>query len=154
VAAYFFDSSALVKRYVNEIGTAWVINHFRPSANNLIYVARITHTEVISALSRRMRGGSLSASQTTKAIARFRRQFDFHFYTIEVTHDVVISASALSEKYFLRAYDAVQLAVALEINTVRLTVVSTALVLISADDALNTAAIAEGLTVDNPNCHP
>jgi predicted nucleic acid-binding protein len=30
---YYFDSSALVKRYVNEIGSAWVQNITAPRAN-------------------------------------------------------------------------------------------------------------------------
>ena len=49
---YFFDSSAAVKRYVAETGTAWVINLFKPSAKNIIYVAQITGVETVLAISR------------------------------------------------------------------------------------------------------
>ena len=42
MAAYFLDASALVKRYVTEIGTAWVAGLLDPLARNRLYVARIT----------------------------------------------------------------------------------------------------------------
>jgi len=38
---YFFDSSGLLKRYVNESGTIWVNNLTDPKAKNTLYVARI-----------------------------------------------------------------------------------------------------------------
>jgi predicted nucleic acid-binding protein len=42
VNAYFLDSSALVKRYVPEIGSAWVQAISVPATGNLIIIARIT----------------------------------------------------------------------------------------------------------------
>lgn len=53
MAAYFFDSSATVKRFAKEKGTNFVLDVMRPSAKNLIYAARITEVEVCAALSRR-----------------------------------------------------------------------------------------------------
>ena len=41
MAVYFFDSSALVKRYVQETGTAWVLGICNPTANAPLYIARI-----------------------------------------------------------------------------------------------------------------
>lgn len=73
MAAHFLDSSSLVKRYAQETGTAWVFSLFRRSAKNRLYLAHITGVEVVAALTRRMRVGSLSASATTKAITRFER---------------------------------------------------------------------------------
>lgn len=155
MAAYFFDSSALVKRYVREVGTAWVINHFQPSANHTIYVARITHVEVISALTRKTRAGTLLPDEFTKAVSRFRRNFQRRFFTIDITTQLIEEASSMTEKYALRGYDAVQLAAALRANRVRLSTPSASLLIfISADITLNAAAIAEGLTVDNPKNHP
>jgi uncharacterized protein len=54
----------------------------------------------------------------------------------------------------LRAYDAVQLAAVLEVNDDRVAVGLSSVTLISADTALNAAAAAEGLAVDDPNAHP
>ena len=47
-----------------------------------------------------------------------------------------------------------QLAVALEVNRSHQADGFGPITLISADRDLNTAAIAEGLTVDDPNSHP
>jgi predicted nucleic acid-binding protein len=59
MAAYFFDSSALVKRYVREPGTTWVIQLLDPTAGNKIHVARITGAEVVSAITRNGVAGNL-----------------------------------------------------------------------------------------------
>ena len=45
MAVYFFDSSALVKRYVQETGTAWVVGVLDPTAGNDLYMARIAGAE-------------------------------------------------------------------------------------------------------------
>lgn len=154
MAAYFFDSSALAKRYIRETGTAWVIGLFKPAAANRIYVARLASVEVISALTRRARAGTLGPDAAVKACARFRRSFVGRFRTVEINESLLDRATALAETYALRAYDAVQLAAALNANDGRLAAGATMLTLISADNALNDAAVAEGLVVDNPNDHP
>jgi uncharacterized protein len=56
MAAYFFDSSALVKRHVSELGSAWVRSLTRLNAKHTIYIARITAVEITSAITRRQRG--------------------------------------------------------------------------------------------------
>lgn len=154
MAVIFFDSSALVKRYAREAGTAWVISLFKPIRAHRVYVARLTSVEVVSALSRRVRAGSISAVAAAKAATRFRRAFIGKFRTVDINEVLIDRAAALAEKHVLRAYDAVQLAAALTVNDGRLATGATPLTLISADDALNAAAVAEGLTVDNPNQHP
>jgi hypothetical protein len=60
----------------------------------------------------------------------------------------------LAERHALRGYDAVQLAAALELQTVLTASGLPALTLVSADAELNAAAAAEGLTVEDPNLHP
>ncbi len=54
------DSSALVKRYVQEVGTSWVRSLTHRGTANQIYLVRITAVEVTSAVARRRRGLSLS----------------------------------------------------------------------------------------------
>jgi predicted nucleic acid-binding protein len=53
VTAYFIDSSALVKRYAMETGSAWVERLTDPRTGNRVYVAAITHVEVVSAIARK-----------------------------------------------------------------------------------------------------
>ena len=55
MAVYFFDTSALVKRYVHETGSAWVGQVTDPKSGNKIYITRITGVEVVSALMKKAR---------------------------------------------------------------------------------------------------
>jgi predicted nucleic acid-binding protein len=154
MTAYYFDSSAIIKRYLVEVGSTWVTSVADLAAGNEIYVARITFVEVISAVTRKSRGSGLSAAGATKAIADFRHDFANEYSLIEQTPELIEWAGDLAEVHALRAYDAVQLASVLEINANMKAARSSAVMLASADGALNTAAIAEGLAVDDPNTHP
>jgi hypothetical protein len=60
---------------------------------------------------------------------------------------------ALAETHAIRGYDAVQLAAAVEVRAASLAA-GTTMTLISADLSLNTAAVAEGVSVEDPNLHP
>lgn len=62
MAIYFIDSSALVKRYVSETGSVWVLGLFNPTLNHEVFVAAITGVEIVAAITRRARGGSISAT--------------------------------------------------------------------------------------------
>ena len=82
---FFFDSTAIVKRYVNEPGSLWVRQILRPAAQNSIHVARITGIEVISALVRRGRAGSLSPASLGSVVARFRHEFANDYGLVAIT---------------------------------------------------------------------
>jgi hypothetical protein len=73
---------------------------------------------------------------------------------IETTPNIIQKAMALAKSHTLRGYDAVQLATALQANQDRISIGGAPLAFISADNHLNSAAAAEGLSVDNPNNHP
>ncbi len=51
---FFFDSSALIKRYVTEKGTSWV-RESSTNHGNRVFAAQITAVEIVSALARRNR---------------------------------------------------------------------------------------------------
>lgn len=72
MSAYFFESSAFVKRFAPERGGSFVLNLLRPSAVNRFYAARITEVEVCAALVRRQRGKTLSPDQAAKGLRRLR----------------------------------------------------------------------------------
>jgi predicted nucleic acid-binding protein len=154
MAVYFGDSSAIVKRYMNETGTAWVTSITSPGAGNDIYMVQVTGVEIVSAITRARRSGRISAADATTAVSDFRYDFANGYHVVEIKPGLISHAMTLAETYALRGYDAVQLAAALEVNTHWLTQGGPPITLISADTALNAAAIAEGLTVDNPNWHP
>jgi len=154
MGAYFLDSSGLVKRYSAETGTAWLFGVVRPSANNALYLARITGVEVISALFRKLRGGKLTQNQADKAARRFEREFSNRYSIIEVSPRLVFEAINLAKIHFLRGYDAVQLAAALQVHQRRAALNLSPLIFVSADNDLNAAAVAENLTVENLNNYP
>jgi predicted nucleic acid-binding protein len=152
--AYFVDSSALVKRYVLETGTAWVRGITRQNPSTVIYIAHITAVEVTCAVARRRKGKTLTSPRASSILHRFRQHLAARYTVIEVTPDLVDDAMRLGNAHALRAYDAVQLAVALEVNRSHQADGFGPVTLISADQALNDAATAEGLAVDDPNTHP
>lgn len=151
--AYFFDSSGLVKRYIVETGSKWIIGLLKPSANNSIFIAPMTGVEVVSAIARRRKGLSISQSDAQKAILRFQRDFRKRFIKTNLTPQLVEDAMQIADKHELRGYDAVQLASALETNRLRQNNGLSVIIFISADNALNSAAQVEGLAIDNPNNH-
>jgi len=152
MALYFFDSSALIKRYVSETGTPWVIGLTDPANVHGIYIARIAGAEVVSALTRRQRGGSITMADLALTLADFRQDFTNGYRIIEITESLIARAMSLAESHALRGYDAVQLAAATALQEERLLLGLPAPALISADISLNTAA-AEGLSVEDPNNH-
>ncbi len=85
MAICYFDSIAVIKRYAQETGTAWVISILDPVAGNAIYLARISAVEVVSAFARRQRGNKLSAPDAAKAITDFRTDLANQYRLIEIT---------------------------------------------------------------------
>ena len=150
---HFFDSSAIAKRYVNEAGTAWILGLVGPTSGNHNYLASITAVEVVSALTRQQRSGSLSGADAAAALAAFRHDFANEYRILDISAAMIDVAMDMAEKHALRGYDAVQLAAALRVHSQSLASGMT-LTLVSADLALNAAAVAEGLAVEDPNAHP
>ena len=67
---YFNDSSALVKLYVPEIGSAWITSECqRPDV--LMVIGDIATVEVPAAFGRAEREGRLSSAQRQQALVRF-----------------------------------------------------------------------------------
>ncbi len=154
MAAYFFDASGIVKRYVRETGTAWVQAVADPAGGNLAYLARISVVEVTSAIVRRQRGGSIAAPDAAAALAQFRQDIALEYRLIEIAPPLLAAAALLAESHALRAYDAVQLAAVAELHAHRTAAGLPAVTLVSADQDLNTAAASLGLLVEDPNLHP
>ena len=152
--AHFFDTSGITKRYVNEIGTARVNGIVAPAARNPIYLVSITGAELVAAIARRQRGGTLTAVKAATVLKDFRYDFANQYRLVAVTRKLIASAMTLTEAHALRGYDAVQLAAALQVNARLLRRRGRPLTLVSADAELNAAARAEGLLVEDPNNHP
>jgi len=154
VNAYFLDTSALVKRYVPEIRTNWILSITDPATGHDLAIAQITWVEVLSDLARRQREGSLSAEQFVVTLQDFRYDFENLFQVIEIDQALIETAGELVIQYPLRAYDAVQLASALRFQSNLAQIPNDQLVFISADNRLLNMDQSEGLVTDNPNNYP
>jgi predicted nucleic acid-binding protein len=151
---YFFDSSALIKRYIPETGTAWVQAIAAPRGGNTVVIAQITQIEIVSGAMRRVRNGEISSRTARTLRLRVGRDASREYMVIHLGQYVIEQAQNLLESHILRAYDSVQLASALEANQQLLAAGLPLLVFVSADRQLLTAAAAEGFTTDDPNLHP
>ena len=151
---YFFDSSALIKRYIPETGSAWVQAIAAPRIGNTVVIAQITQVEVVSGAMRRVRNGEISSRTARTLRLRVGRHVSREYMVIHLGEYVVERAQGLLETHILRAYDSVQLASALEANKQLMTAGLSPLIFVSADRPLLTAAAAEGFTTDDPNLHP
>ncbi|WP_035985655.1 type II toxin-antitoxin system VapC family toxin [Leptolyngbya sp. KIOST-1] len=151
MAVYFLDSSALVKRYIRETGTDWVASLFSPELGNDCFVAAIAGVEIVAAITRRARSGSIKTADAALACAQFRQDFQTTYQIIEITEEIISLGMALAEAKGLRGYDAVQLAAGCAVNALCLTSSLPPLIFVSADNELNAAARSEGLIIENPN---
>lgn len=148
---YFLDSSALIKRYIREQGTSWVRSITALSAGNTIYIAQVTPVEVVSGLSRRKREGFLSEEHARRIRALLTQHVRRDYMQISLSERVMVSAMDLLEASPLRAYDAIQLASALDSNDGLVAARLPLLVFVSADKRLLDAAASEGLSIEDPN---
>lgn len=154
MAFYFIDSSALVKRYISETGSAWVVGLFDPALNNEVFIAAITGVEIIAAITRRSRGGSISVMDATVTCNQLKSDLQKDYQIVEITENIINSGMALAEAYGLRGYDAIQLAAGRAVNTLCIASGLPAMTFVSADNELNAAVVSEGLVLENPNSHP
>lgn len=140
----FADSSALVKRYVDEPGHELV-----RSFDGAVVVSALARVEVPAALWRKHRVRELDA----QAVAVLVQDFEFDYFgdgiapstliVVDVTVAVLDAAARLAAVHGLRAYDSVQLSTALAARAV----VHDLTVFAAFNDSLNRAAAAEGLTI-------
>lgn len=71
MTVYFVDTSALIKRYIPEVGSGWVISWIEPQAGNTIMISDLSTVEIVSGLSRRQREGNITVS----AFVQLRNDF-------------------------------------------------------------------------------
>ena len=154
MAAYYLDSSALVKRYIAETGSGWLRQLTDPTQSHVLYTAAVAGPEMIAALVRRARGGQIPASAARHGVANVRLDWRSLYTIVAVDETVIARAMDVAELHGLRGYDAVHVAAALSIQDQRQASRRSPLTFISADQQQLTVASSEGMTVDDPNQHP
>jgi len=151
---FYFDASALVKRYVAEAGGSWIVALCDPSTGNRTATARVTKAEAAAAFAGKLRRGGLTGTDYAGVLQDLDHDFAHQYLLLEIDQALVDLAVNLTRRRRLRGYDAVQLAAALTLNNVLTQAKLPPLTFIAADDNLLQAAQDEGLLSDNPNRHP
>lgn len=155
MTAFYFDTSALVKRYVAEPGSTWVRQICAPPQDDvfhLIIIGEITVVEISAAFAILERTRSASHQVIEGAFEKFNADFEIAYQIVEITSDLLSVAAELARKHVLKAYDALQLALALAARDA-LTQENLTLTLVAGDNQLLQAAQREGLTTENPFDH-
>ena len=105
----FCDTSALLKLYVEEEGSAAMLQ--AATEATFVAVCRIAWTEAMAALARRARECPPDAAAIDTARERLRADWS-RLAVVEITQPLVELAGDYAEAFALRAYDSIQLAAA------------------------------------------
>lgn len=93
---YFVDTSALAKRYLIEVGSAWVGSWIEPSAGNTIVIFRLTPIEFLSVLQRRTREKTLNIADAARLEMIFCTTYGKNIFLFRLTLLCLISQNILS----------------------------------------------------------
>jgi predicted nucleic acid-binding protein len=136
----YWDTSALVKQYLAEVGTEQVLalrTQDLPHATSMI-----TYSEIFSALRRRVRERFLPATRYRKAIDLFKRDWQA-FVRVQLDEEIIMLSAKLIERHPLKTLDAIHLTSVLQLQQL----VGEPSLLVSSDNQLLQSATAENVTV-------
>jgi len=106
----YFDTSALIKRFVAEPGTQTVLRLLKE--DSLLATSKVAYAEVHAALARRLRAGDLSRTAFGRISATFERDWPM-IMRMELSDPVLFLTRELVSRNPLRGFDAIHLATAL-----------------------------------------
>jgi predicted nucleic acid-binding protein len=110
----YFDSSALVKRYLKESGTDRVQQAWTGARE--VAISRVGYAEVLAAFDRQWREGHITHSGLLSATAQFSADWP-GMIRLAVHEDLNPIVAALVARRPLRGFDAIHLASALHLKT-------------------------------------
>lgn len=153
---FYFDASALVKRYTEEIGSDKLDFLFANVPLNRLVYLDFGAVEVFWICVRKRNDRRITPREFTQAIGHLNREViadDSDLTTLPVHKLLVWASMHLIEAYAINSTDAIVLRSALDLATV-LRDVGEELVLVASDQRLLRAARAEGLSCFNPETDP
>ncbi len=106
----YLDTSALVKRHIQEMGTNDVISWMR--AAQTIGMSVITRAEAAAAFARMVRMSVIDKPTAESLLSEFRQHWP-QYIRLRVTEITIARADAMAWEMGLRGYDAVHLASAM-----------------------------------------
>lgn len=148
MAVQYLDTSALAKRYLDESGSAWIVDltKYQPIA-----VSSLTFAELASVLARRVREHALATDRPATILETYADDAE-GWLVIETTGDLIQRAAGLISRapVPLRAMDGLQLVCALEAFDRARQRRSPVGAFVSSDRRLLAAAEWAGFAVENP----
>lgn len=139
----FVDTSALVKRYIEELGSEKV--RLLMEAADSIAVSRLAYVETLSALIRRRRAIRLTDAEFDRLLQDFRADWG-SFIVVEMNNDTLQFVDAVIEKHALRGADSIHLSTALCLRNAA----NGGITFVASDAELLIAAHRERFTTINP----
>ena len=136
----YCDTSALIKRYVEEEGTD-TVDGLWSSAFDIV-TSVVAFAETVAAFNRKLREGVLTEKEYTRTLRTFKADFG-SFILVPITTALNATIERLVRQYPLRGFDAIHLSSALMIKNSGSIPVQFA----CFDRSLNNAALKEGLAV-------
>ena len=150
MSADFWDTSALAKLYLSERGSEWSVERAR---SNDVAISELAHVEVASFLARRCAEGEFDSSIQNQIYVRYLEDTR-RFEVVPLSASLTAVAARLVLSGVLgtrvRSLDAIQLATAQRWFERTVALHSEPGTVIAADNALREAALALGMSVDNP----
>jgi predicted nucleic acid-binding protein len=145
---WYADTSALVKRYVREQGSDWFR---REVIKNPVIISQLTPIEIIAALGRRFHQGAISKFAYYQAHRMFLLHLrDGKYQIVDLDQRIVDESMRLTFRQGLRAYDAVQLAIAIVVSASR---DRSRFVFLTSNTTLEAVCVTEGFNTENPLRH-
>ena len=147
MALYYLETSALVKLYVREPGSARLLRLATRTNDHRFAVLVLSRVEFHSAIRRRQREGDVDMLLAQRLLNQFDQHMESKFIKQMMDDSLIDVATGLVERHALRAYDAVQLAgcFSLKANSG-----GDEPTFVSSDRRLVEAAEAEGLSSLDP----
>lgn len=140
---YFLDTSALVKRYVEEPGSDKIQPCF--DSAEVVAVSLLAYPETLSALVRRRPSlRDCSDDDFNQLVENFRRDWN-HLTVLGMNDETLHHVDKVIETYRLRGADSIHLSAALWLHNVT----KTQVVFVASDIELLSAASAEKLMILN-----
>jgi len=134
----YFDTSSLLKFIIKEIGSEENLNIWNFSDEKVC--SQLTRTEMHSALMRKVREGSISASAMRARLNAMDKLFA-DVILVDITSEVIDASCELVKELPLKSADAIHLATALMVR---------ADLFSSSDKKLCAAASESGIAVTDP----
>ena len=109
----YLDTSALIKRFVNEKGSPLVQSLLQQPEG--VATAKIAYAEIFAGLARKLREGHIPKTLHALACRQFERDWPAYL-RVDLQDNVLFLARDLIQRHPLRGFDAVHLASALSLK--------------------------------------